>query len=119
MNDYRKMDMNLLIVVLFDDTYLDDVILGIMSVSGGKITIIDALSGTENLTQAIPMFAKFAGIGGKQFCKVLISAVSGGAPAHDFIEGLKLSGLDFVGSSMGEIYVMKLSEAVLVDEVDL
>jgi len=45
-----KTGISLVVVVLFDDSYFDDILLGLTSISGGRVTIVDGLSGTENLS---------------------------------------------------------------------
>ena len=119
MNISVKKNMHLLVVTLLDDSYLDEVILGLTSVSGGQVTMMDAVSGTHNLSQAIPMFAEFVGMSGKRFCKVLFSCVSEVNPATRLLEELKEGGLDFVESGIGEIYAIPLSEAVVIEEIDI
>ena len=69
MNSPVKKDMHLMIVALFDDSYLDNIILGLTSLSGSQVTMVDAVSGTQNLSQAIPMFAEFVGMGGRDFAR--------------------------------------------------
>ncbi len=106
-------------VVLFDDSYMEDVILAITSISGSQVTMIDAVSGTRNLSQAIPMFAEFVGMGGKRFCKVLLACVSIEEPAVQLLEALEEFGLKFTESGIGEIYTLPLAEAVVVETGDL
>ena len=118
MNDPVKKDMYLLVVVLFDDTYMEDVILGLTSVSGSQVTMLDAVSGTQNLSQAIPMFAEFVGMRGKRFCKMLLTCVSEQNPAARLLENLKEGGLDFAEKDIGEIYTIPLAEAFVTEEVD-
>ena len=115
MNDRIKKDTHLLIVVLFDEAYLEEISLGLTSVSGGRVTMVDAVSGTENLSQAIPMFAEFFGLKGKQICKILFTEVPFQNPAKRLIKVLNEANLDFVGLGIGEIYVIKLTEAVVFD----
>ncbi len=111
--------MNLLVVSLFDDSCIEDVILGMTTVSGGHVTMMDAVSGTQNLSQVIPMFAEFVGMGGKRFCKVLVTCVDDPEPVDELLDALQGGGIDFIGDALGEIYVMPLSQAVLTEEVDL
>lgn len=119
MNNPVKKDMHLLVVALLDDSYLDSVILGLTSISGGQVTMLDAVSGTQNLSQAIPMFAEFVGIKGKKFCKVLITCVSVPDPAKRLLEALSEGGLEFAEFGIGEIYSIPLTEAVVIDEVEM
>ena len=119
MNNPIKTNMSLLVVALFDDSYLDDVILGLTSVSGTTVTMVDAVSGTQNLSQAIPMFAEFVGMGGKRFCKVLFTCVSESKPATRLLEVLKEGGLEFADLDIGEIYTIPLSESVVIEEIDM
>ena len=119
MNDEVNKNMHLLIVALLDDHYLDDVILGLTSVSGGQVTSIDAVSGTQNLSQAIPMFAEFLGMGGKRFCKIMFTCVSDSDPASRLIEELRGGGLDFTGLSLGEVYTVPLAESIVIDDFDV
>lgn len=111
--------MHLLVVALLNDSYLEDVILGLTSVSGGQVTMIDAVSGTQNLSQAMPMFAEFVGMQGKRYCKVLMTCVSDPDPAESLMEALESAGLDFVGSGIGEMYSLPLSEAVIIEDMDV
>ena len=108
----------LICVVLFDDRYLDEILLGLTSISEGNITIIDAVSGEENLSRSIPIFAQFVGMTGKKLCKVLFSMVTIENAASNLIDALLEAGLDFAGLSIGEIYVVKLSEALVVDKIE-
>ena len=117
MNNTIRTDTYLLMVALFDDLYLNEILLGLTSISLGQVILVDAVSGTENLSQNIPMFAEFAGMRGKKFCKILFSTVSGEKPASRLVDNLNEAGLDFIGQSMGEIYAMKISEAVLIDDI--
>ena len=119
MNSPVKKNMHLMIVALFDDSYLDNIILGLTSLSGSQVTMLDAVSGTQNLSQAIPMFAEFVGMRGKRFCKVLLTCVSEPNPATRLLEGLKEGGLDFVELGIGEIYAVPLTEAVGIEEIDI
>jgi len=114
-----KKNMSLLIVALLDDSYLDDVILGMTTVSGGQVTMVDAVSGTQNLSQAIPMFAEFVGMGGKRFCKLLVTCVSDQEPVKLLLEALEEGGLDFVDAGIGEVYSLLLTEAVVIEQVDI
>lgn len=118
MNSPVKKDMHLLVVALFDDTYLEDIILGLTSISGAQVTMMDAVSGTRNLSQAIPMFAEFVGMQGKRFCKILIVCLSTSNPASCLLEVLMEGGLDFVKLGIGEIYSIPLPEAVVIEEID-
>ena len=111
--------MHLLIVALLDDTYLEDVILGLTTISGGQVTMVEAVSGTQNLSRAIPMFAEFVGMGGKKFCKILLTCVSDSKPATSLLEGLAEGGLDFAGKGIGEIYAVPLTEAVIIEDLDI
>jgi len=114
-----KKDMYLMIVALFDDSYLDDVILGLTSISGARVTMLEAVSGTQNLSQAIPMFAEFVGMEGKRFCKVLLAGVQEANPASRLLEELQEGGLDFVELGIGEIYAIPLAEAVVIEDIDI
>lgn len=111
--------MHLLIVALLNDTYLEEITLGLTSVSGGQVTMLDAVSGTQNLSQAIPMFSEFVGMAGKRYCKILITCVSDSEPVTSFIEALDGSGIDFTGEGLGEIYAVPLTEAIVIEDLDV
>ena len=116
MNSNVKTGMSLLVVVLFDGSYLEDIILGLTSISGGRVTMVDALSGSENLSQAIPLFAEFTGMGGRQFCKILFTCAPEPNTAESLLEILQEGGIDFTGSALGEIYEIPLGQAVILEE---
>ena len=116
MNGSMKTGMHLVVVVLFDDSALGDIILGLTSISGGFVTMIDGVSGTENLSQAIPMFAEFADMGGRRFCKVLFTCISKPNPVDNLLEILSEGGIDFAQSGYGEIYDVPLDQAFIIGE---
>ena len=119
MNNSVRKNLYLLIVVLFDESYLDEILLGVESISVGNVITVDAVSGAENISQSIPMFAELIGLGGRRLCKILFSAVTVGNPASRLIDILNEAGLDFAGLSIGEIYTIRLLEAVVVEEIDI
>ncbi|HIE11283.1 MAG TPA: hypothetical protein EYP62_06675, partial [Kiritimatiellae bacterium] len=53
--------MKLLIVVLFNENLLSDVLLALTSAFGSRVTVLDAVTGTENLASLLPIFADFGG----------------------------------------------------------
>ena len=116
MNGSIRQNMHLLIVVLFDNTLLDDIILGMTGISGGRVTMIDGVSGSENLSQAIPMFAEFVNMGGRQFCKVLCTCVEDSSPIKHLLEILNTAGIDFQENISGEIYDIPLGGAIVLEE---
>ena len=116
MNNQEKTGLHLLIVVLFERAVLDDVILGLTSLSGGRVTIIDGVSGTQNLSQSIPMFAEFLGTEGKLYCKVLVTCVSEANAVDRLVNVLTEGNVDFIGDNLGEIYDIPLAQALLLDE---
>ncbi len=113
-NPVRK-DMHLLVVVLFEESYADTLILSLTSVGGGQVTILDGVSGTQNLSQSIPFFAEFLGMGGRKVCKILVSAVPGPEPTLHLLEVLEEADIQFVEKDLGEIYAIPLSGAVTVE----
>jgi len=115
-NGSVKKDMSLLVVVLFDGSYLEDIILGLTSISGGRVTMVDAVSGSENLSQAIPLFAEFSGMGGRQFCKIVFTCSPERNSAERLLQILEEGGIDFTGSALGEIYEIPLGQAVTIEE---
>lgn len=119
MNDIVETDTSLVIVALFDDTYIDDIFLGLTSISGGRVIMLDAMCDAAGISPAIPMFAELLGMGGKKHCKLLFSAVHDPQPAVSLIKQLNDAGIDFVGLKIGEIYTIRLDESVLVDEIDI
>ena len=119
MSNNVKKDLYLLVVVLFDDSYLDEILLGIESISGGMVITVDGVAGIENISHAIPIFAELVGMSGRKICKILFSAVTVENPASRLIEILDEAGLDFAGLSVGEIYTIKLSEAVVVENIEI
>lgn len=115
MTDAIRTGMHLVVVVLFDESCIGDVILGLTSISGGHVTMLDAVSGAENLSHVIPMFAEFSGRGGHRYCKVMFTCVQDDDPVGRFIGMLENAGYDFVGDGLGEVYAVRLSQAVTVD----
>ncbi|MBN1294483.1 MAG: hypothetical protein JXB48_21780 [Candidatus Latescibacteria bacterium] len=116
MNGSIKQNMHLLILVLFDNALLDDIILGLTSISGGRVTMVDGVSGTANLSEAIPMFAEFLNMGGRQFCKVLCTCVEDTNPIKHLLDILNTAGIDFQENISGEIYDIPLSGAIVLEE---
>jgi hypothetical protein len=107
--------MHLLIVVLFEESYVDNLVLSLTSIGGGQVTVLDGVSGTRNLSEAIPFFAEFLGMGSRKICKVLLTAVSQREPVTHLLEVLEEADIPFVEKSLGEIYAIPLSEAVATE----
>ncbi|MFC1606811.1 hypothetical protein ACFL47_02480 [Candidatus Latescibacterota bacterium] len=112
----EKLGLHLLVVVLFERSVLDDVILGLTSLSGGRVTIVDGISGAHNLSHSIPMFAEFIGTEGKQYCKVLMTCVSGADAVDRLLDALAEANVDFTGENLGEMYNIPLTHAILLEE---
>jgi hypothetical protein len=112
-------DITLLVVALYDDSRLDDILLGITGVTGARVTILEGLSSAENISQNIPMFAHLIGMTGKKGCKVLLSATTVENPVTLLLELLENAGIDFVRDSLGEIYCIKVGQALTLEEDDL
>jgi hypothetical protein len=107
--------MHLLIVSLFEESYVDNMVLSLTSIGGGQVTIIDGVSGTRNLSEAIPFFAEFLGMGSKKICKILLTAISHREPVAHLLEVLAEADIPFVEKNLGEIYAISLSEAIAVE----
>ena len=116
MNGGEKSGMHLLIVILYDGSYLEEIILGLTSISGCRVTMIDGVSGAENLAQSIPMFAEFADMGGRQFCKVMFTCVTVPDPVSRFLDALQSGGVDFAGKALGEVYDIPLGQTFIIEE---
>ena len=111
-----KTDMQLLVVALYDEAFIDDVILGLTSVSGAQVTVIDAVTGSQNLSGYIPMFAEIIGVTTRRYCKILLTCVKDDSPAARFVEALQEAGIDFSGDSLGEVYAIPLSGAIVLND---
>ena len=109
----------LVIVALVDGSYRDEVTLALTSMSGGQVTIIDAVGGAENLSHTIPMFAEFTGLDENRCCRIMIASVEDEKPAERLIEIMLDAGYDFAGDDAGEIYVIPLPETVVIERFDL
>ena len=107
---------SLLIVVLRDGEALGTVILALTGVSGGLVTMIDAVTGFRSLSHSIPLFAALTGTNGKKYCKILMTCVEGNDSASRLVQVLAESGLRPRDIGIGEIFSVPLSEAFLVDE---
>lgn len=116
MNSVEKPGMHLVMVVLFDSSFLEEIILGLTSISGNRVTMIDGVSGSENLAQSIPMFAEFANMGGRRFCKILFTCVTIPDPVGSLLDALQSGGIDFAGKALGEIYDIPLGQSFILEE---
>ncbi|MHB9029725.1 MAG: hypothetical protein ACYC9O_13240 [Candidatus Latescibacterota bacterium] len=114
-NNPVRRDMHLLIVALFEESYVDNLVLSLTSIGGGHVTIIDGISGTRNLSEAIPFFAEFLGMGSRKICKVLLTAVSQRDPVVHLLEVLEEADIPFAEKGLGEVYAIPLSEAITVE----
>lgn len=119
MNNPVRNDVSLLLVALHDDTYLDDIMLGVTGICGGRVVVIDGTISNENLTQNIPMFAHLMGMTGNRGCKILLAAATVEQPVTQLLTLLEQAGIDFVGDSLGEIHCLKVCESVLIENVDI
>ncbi len=107
--------MKLVVVALYDENYLSDTLLAMTSSFGGRITIIDAVSGREDLSSVMPIFSDFGG-GRSRFCKLLLCAADVDKPVRELMKSFELGGIDFAGSRAGEVYAISLEDAVLIED---
>ena len=119
MSETVKRDMCLLCVILLDDACLENVVLALTGVSGGLVTMVDAVSGMSNLSQAIPMFAEIVGTKGKRFCKILVTCVEGESPLQRFFDILSAAGIDRNECGICEAFSVSLTVAVVLESLDV
>lgn len=113
-----RRDMQLLVVVLFDESSVENILLSLTAIGGCHVTILDGVSGTRNLSESIPFFTEFLGITERKISKVLISAVSTQTPAAHLLGVLEEANIHFVKENLGEIFSIPLGEAVIAPEED-
>lgn len=119
MSDTVHTGKSLLIVVLNDVDSLGNAILALTGVSGGLVTMIDAVGGSHNLSRSIPLFAIIAGSDVKRYGKILITCVEGCDSASRFTQFLAESGFTPQDLGIGEIHSVPLSEAYVIDEFNV
>lgn len=103
--------MKLLIVVLFNENLLSDVLLALTSAFGSRVTVLDAVTGTENLASLLPIFADFGG-GHSRYCKLLLCPADSDNPIQDLRAQLALGRIP-VGPEDWEVYVLPLDQVQL------
>lgn len=103
--------MKMVMIVLFNEHHLSDVLLALTSAFGSRVTIMDALSGTENLLGALPIFADFGGRHSR-FCKILLCLTDSENPLNALHEQMRLGGLSIDPDDL-EIYVLPVEQAFI------
>jgi len=111
--------MHLLFVLLPNDACLENVVLALTGVSGGLVTMIDAVSGISDMTRGLPVFAGILGTNRRRFCKMLVTCVEGDNPVRRFFDMLSDAGIDRDDCGVGEAFSVPLREAVVLASLDV
>jgi len=106
--------MKLLIVSLFNENLLSDVVLALTSAFGSRVTILDAVAGTENLAGVFPIFADFGRGGHSRYCKVILCAADSDTPLQDLQDQFRVGQIQIPPEEM-EVYVLPLEQALAPD----
>ena len=106
-----KTNMKLVIVALFNENILSDVLLALTSAFGSRVTILDAVAGTENLASVLPIFADFGG-GHSRYCKLLFCPADSDNPIEELQAQLKLGRIPIQPEDW-EVYVVPLDQIQL------
>jgi len=112
--------MNLVIVYLFNEDHLTDVLLAMAEVFENRVIVLDGIAGSEQLASSIPIFSDFSSSagGGTSFCKVIHTVTSFDDAIVRLESVLKEAGIDFRAEEMGAICVLSLKDAI-ISEHDL
>jgi hypothetical protein len=107
MNECDSKNLVLLVVVLVDDTFLDDLLLAMTGICSSTVTVIDGVFASENLAQ-IPLFAQLMGTGRGRACRVVFAATGVADPVQNLLDLLKKAKIDFMKRGLGDIFTIGL-----------
>ena len=109
--------MNLVIIHLFEEKYLDEVLLAMAEVFEHPGIVTDAIAGVDQLAVGIPIFSDFSSAAASRgtFCKVIHTITKTKDPIVRLQDALLEGGIDFKKERLGSIFVLPVSDALLYD----
>lgn len=110
--------MFMIIVHLFEDTSLTEVVLAMTQLFEHKLVIQDASTSEEHLSTSMSIFADFgSSLSGKQkFCKIISTITKHEKPLEKFLAALKEAGIDFERQKLGNVCVVPVSNYLIAEE---
>ncbi|RJP55898.1 MAG: hypothetical protein C4541_13395 [Candidatus Auribacter fodinae] len=109
--------MFLIIVNLFEDTHLTEVVLAMTHLFEHKLVIQDASTNEEHLSASLSIFADFgSSLSGRQkFCKTISTVTKHEKPIQKFLAALKEADIDFETEKLGNVCVVPVSDYLIAE----
>lgn len=104
----------LLIVIIYKEKYLEDILTTLVEVGILNSNVITTQSLEEALPIHVPIFAglKFTMEGEKPFSRIVLAVVDTEDVIYDIDSILKESGIDLTKEKIGEIFTVPISNAI-------
>lgn len=110
--------MHLLIIILYKEEWLDDVLSCLVEVGIDSAVVLDAKTMKDVLAQEVPIFAIFkVGARDKPLTKTIFALTDIPNVDKEIVEIMKAVGLDFEAKEVGKIITLKVDSVLgAVDE---
>lgn len=112
--------MYFLIVYLFEDSYLTDVLLAMTQVLENRLIVQDGATNEEHLSRALPVFSDFgSALSGRQkFCKIINTITSRKDAVPALLKALNEANIDFKKLNLGDICMIKTEDSFIGEETE-
>jgi hypothetical protein len=108
--------MNLVMVYLYNEDHLTDLVLAIAQVFENRAVVTDAMAESDQLAANIPIFADFSSAsGGRTYCKVIHTITQVAEPIPPLVAALQEAGIDFRREQLGAICVLPLKDCLVAE----
>ncbi|MFP4458798.1 MAG: hypothetical protein ACLFSQ_04335 [Candidatus Zixiibacteriota bacterium] len=109
--------MYYMIIHLIQDSRLTEVLMALTEVDAISVQILDSTSASKMFAFDVPIFAGFQEMFGnsEEQSKIILSFVPNADSVDEFIETLKIASIDFIEDGVGDIFLLKLEKALIID----
>jgi len=109
--------MNLVLVYLYNEEHLTDLLLAIAEVFENRAVVTDAIAESDQLAADLPIFSDFASVSGsgRTFCKVIHTLTSVEEPIPRLLKSLQEAGIDFRARQVGAICVIPVKDSLIAE----
>lgn len=110
--------MQILMVFLFDETYLTEVLLAMTQVCENKLVIQEGVTNEEHLSAALSVFAEFgSALSGRQkFCKIITTLTDRKDPVALLCKALLEANIDFKQQALGNICTVPVGDSLIAED---
>ena len=110
--------MYYMIIHLLREERITEVLMALTEIDASSTQIVQCQSASKLLAFDVPIFAGFREMFGRdsERTQIICTVIQNREDVDDFFDMLKIANIDFTEDHIGEVFLLKLEEAFLVEE---